>query len=420
MLRNSRRRAALALVAVLAGCEASDTTPCYCGRVADAVTGRPINGAFVTVGTGVERSDYLGRFRLPPAGVALRVRAYGYLRAEVAPAAVNETTPILLRPFAPKALYLSIFGVGEKPLRESALRLIRETELNALVIDVKGDRGFVGFRSAVPLAREAGAQKTITIRNLPALVHDLHARGVYLIARVVVFKDDKLANARPDLAAKTAQGAVWKDREGLAWTNPFNPAVWNYNIDIAIEAARAGFDEIQFDYVRFPDRYGLAYGGANTQARRVGAIGHFLSLARARLAPYDVFLAADIFGYVAWNPNDTYIGQQIESLAKVVDYVSPMLYPSGFQFGIPGYRNPVQHPREVVLSTLDIAQRRTALPAVRFRPWLQAFPDYAFGGRIGGAEIRTQIDAAEQFGSDGWMLWNPRNVYTRQGLKARH
>lgn len=411
--------AALAVLAVMLGGAASDTSPCYCGRVVDAVTGRPINGAFVTSGHGVERTDYMGRFRLPRVGVTLGARAYGYGRAEAPAASVDEKTPILLQRFTPRALYLSVFGIGDRALRASALRLIRDTELNALVIDLKGDRGYVPYRSGVALAREVGAQKAITIKDLPALVRELHAKGIYLIARIVVFKDDRLARAQPERAVKTAQGAVWIDREGLAWTNPFDAAVWKYNTDIAVEAARAGFDEIQFDYVRFPDRYGLAYGGRNTEARRVAAISGFLAQARARLAPYNVFVAADVFGYVAWNKNDTYIGQKIESLAKVADYVSLMLYPSGFQFGIPGYPNPVQHPREVVRDTLDIAQRRTGLPPLRFRPWLQAFPDYAFGGRMGGAEIRAQIDAAEAFGSGGWMLWNPRNVYSAQGLKAR-
>ncbi len=410
----------VAILAALVGCGSSDNSPCYCGRIADGTTGAPINGAFITTGNGVERSDYMGRFRLPRTGMMLRVRAYGYQRAELSTAAVDEETVIRLQRFTPKALYLSVFGIADRALRESALRLIRDTELNALVIDVKGDRGYVAYRSAIPLAREIGAQKVVTIKDLPALVQDLHARGIYLIARIVVFKDDLLARARPALAVKTPYGAVWRDREGLGWADPFELAAWEYNIAIAVEAARAGFDEIQFDYVRFPDTIGLAYSKPNTELNRVTAIDTFLALARGRLVPYNVFLAADFFGYVAWNENDTLIGQRIEDLAAVLDYLCPMLYPSGFQFGIPGYPNPVQHPHAVVHNTLDVAQRRAGLPGVRFRPWLQAFRDYAFGGgRFGAAEIRMQIDAAEQFGSDGWMLWNPHNVYSGGGLRPR-
>ena len=139
---------------------------------------------------------------------------------------------------------------------------------------------------------------------------------------------------------------------------------------------------------------------------------------RRRLIPYNVFLSVDIFGYVCWNLDDTGIGQRLEELAPSVDYISPMLYPSAFQYGIPGYANPVENPHEVVYRSLEKARQRTGLPSIRFRPWLQAFHDYAFDRRLFGAsEIRAQIDAAERFGSDGWMLWNPHNTYSIVGLK---
>jgi len=147
------------------------------------------------------------------------------------------------------------------------------------------------------------------------------------------------------------------------------------------------------------------------------AIAGFLAEARKRLIPYNVFLAADIFGYICWNRDDTGIGQRLEELAPHVDYLSPMLYPSGFQFGIPGYRNPVAHVDKIVALSLHQAARRTGLPPVRFRPWLQAFKDYAFDRRhFTASEIRAQIEAAEHFGAGGWMLWNPRNVYSGEGL----
>lgn len=390
----------------------------YGGTVFDAATGKPIEGAFVTLGNSVVRTAPNGKFRIDGSGDKLGIRAYGYLRREVAASALANGAPILLEPFLPKALYLSFYGIGDKQLRESALSLIRETELNALVIDIKGDRGKVSFRSSTSLAAEVGAQKIITIKNLDALLGELHAKGIYAIARIVVFKDDPLASARPDLAIRTSKGAVWKDHEGLAWCNPASKTVWDYNIDLAVEAARAGFDEIQFDYVRFPDAPGLTYPMPNTEENRVAAISGFLSEARKRLIPYNVFLAADIFGYVVWNSNDTHIGQKLENLAAVLDYMSLMLYPSGFQFGIPGYLNPVHHPREVVHLSLQKAKQRTGLPAMRFRPWLQAFRDYAFDRTPFGAEqIRVQIEAADNFGSDGWMLWNPHNIYLRDGLR---
>lgn len=380
----------------------------------------PVKDALITLGNEVERTNESGEFRIDGAGGKLGIRADGYSRAEVAADTVTGNAPILLKPFKPKALYLSFYGIGDRKLRESALALIQDTEVNALVIDVKGDRGMVAFKSSSPIAKKVGAQKIITIRDLPAMVSDMHKKGVYLIARIVVFKDNPLAQAEPRFAVKTKSGAIWKDREGLAWTDPCNKAVWAYNIDVAVEAARAGFDEIQFDYVRFPDAPGLAFAMPNTRFNRVSAITGFLAEARARLAPYNTFLAADFFGYVPWNLNDTSIGQDMAYLAAVLDTMSPMLYPSGFKFGIPGYLNPVRHPREIIYLSLEQAKKRTGLPGIRFRPWLQAFRDYAFGGvPFTGREIRTQIDAAENSGSNGWMLWNPNNLYTRNGLKPK-
>ncbi|HLM13714.1 MAG TPA: putative glycoside hydrolase, partial [Reyranella sp.] len=193
---------------------------------------------------------------------------------------------------------------------------------------------------------------------------------------------------------------------------------WDYTLSVAEEAAAAGFDEIQFDYIRFPDTGGLAFANASDENGRVAAITGFLREARKRLVPYNVFTAMDSFGYVCWNQNDTGIGQRLEDLATAVDIISPMLYPSGFQFGIPGYRNPVQNSYEIVHLSLEECKRRTANTAVRYRPWLQAFTDYAFGGKVFGAdEIAKQTKASRDAGSDGWMLWNPRNVYTTNEIK---
>jgi hypothetical protein len=386
------------------------------GQIVDAATGRPIAGASVTSEGDVVQTDAQGVFRTD-AGEVLRLRAPGYRRRDV-PAA-GLTPLIALEPLAPKALYLSVYGVGASALREPALRLIAETELNAVVIDVKGDRGLVPYRSAVPLAAQVGAQQVITVTDPTALVAGLRQKGIYTIARIVVFKDDPLARGRPHLAVKNHAGHVWRDREQLAWTDPFLPEVRDYNLALAVEAARYGFDEIQFDYVRFPDATGLVYAQSSTLDSRVRAIEGFLAEARQRLVPYNVFIAADVFGYVCWNRGDTGIGQTLETLVAHLDYLSPMLYPSSFQFGIPGYRNPVAHPSEIVALSLARAAERTGLPPARFRPWIQAFPDYAFDRRpFHGREIRAQIDAAERFGASGWMLWNPHNVYSREGLRT--
>ncbi len=155
------------------------------------------------------------------------------------------------------------------------------------------------------------------------------------------------------------------------------------------------------------------------QESRAPAITSFLMEARQKLTAYNVFLSADVFGYICWNTGDTGIGQKIGDLAAALDYISPMLYPSGFTFGIPKYRDPVEHPYEIVRFSLDRARERTKLDPKRFRPWLQGFADYAFDKRrFGETEIQAQIEAAQSFGSDGWLLWNPRNLYAADSLRA--
>ena len=389
------------------------------GRVVDFFTGKPVKGALVTSNNDVVLTDENGVFTVNTVLSKLAVRAPGYGRTEETILPLDSLPQeIRLIPFTPKALYLSFYGIGDRSLRESAVKLIDETELNTLVIDVKGDKGMIPYKSSIPLAAEVGAQKIITVREMANLMKSLKAKGIYTIARIVVFKDNLLASARPDWAIKTQGGETWRDRENLAWVDPFNKEVWDYNINIAVEAAQYGFDEIQFDYVRFPDASGPQFSTANTEENRVKAISGFLMESRRRLTPYNVFLSADIFGYVCWNLNDTKIGQRLEDIVAHVDYVCPMLYPSGFQYGIPGYRNPVANPYEIVYLSLKRAQERTNLPSHRFRPWLQAFRDYAFDGRhFNDKEIMGEVRAAEGFGSHGWMLWNPRNCYSSAGLK---
>jgi len=389
------------------------------GQVIDSDSGKPIKSAMVTVGNDVTLTDENGKFTVQGQAAMIGFRAYGYRRSTmtVPESSGSAAFNVGLKPIRPKALYLTNYGIGDRSLRGNALKLINETELNSLVIDVKGDRGMITYKSNIPLAEDISAQKLVIVKDIKGLLTALKERGIYTIARIVVFKDNVLGAARPDLAIKTASGQLWRDREGIIWMDASKKEVWDYNIDIAEEAARNGFDEIQFDYVRFPDEKGPRFSMENTEANRVNAISGFLQEARRRLIPYNVFLSADIFGYVAWNLNDTKIGQRLDCIAASVDYLALMLYPSGFQFGIPGYTNPVEHPYEIISRTLESAQQRSGLPAVRFRPWLQGFRDYAFDKRIfAGPEIRTQINAADSFGAGGWMIWNPRNVYLAQGL----
>jgi len=186
---------------------------------------------------------------------------------------------------------------------------------------------------------------------------------------------------------------------------------------------RKGFDEVQFDYVRFPTDGRLSaarYSKPNTRETRLPTIAAFLERARRELGPMGAFVAADLFGYTAFNENDTDIGQRIEELSPYLDYICPMVYPSGYHKGIPGYRNPVEQPYRVVHESVRLIRQRAAHTQARVRPWIQDFRDYAFDRRpFGVAEIRAQIKGADDAGGVGWMLWNPRNDYTGAALRAK-
>ena len=418
LLKSCTVIAALVIATLFANPYATAVT----GIVLDEQTLNPVPGAIVTSAAGVTRADERGRFEADQPGPTIAARAPGYLRAQTGVIAGQPIT-LTLTPFRPKAVYLSVFGITSSTLRDEATSLSQTTAINALVIDAKGDRGLTPYRSAARDAIGATAQlkeHAPLMQDFPALLAELHRQHLYLIARIVVFKDDPLADAHPDWTVRDANGKPWRDREDLQWMDPFSHEVWQHNLDVAEEAARMGFDEIQFDYVRFPDASGLRFALPNTRGNRTAAIVGFLQAARARLAPYNVFVSADIFGYVCWNLDDTAIGQQIEVLGAPLDYISPMLYPSGFTWGLPGCTNPVADPGQIVRRSLAEAVQRTKLPGVRFRPWLQAFRDYAFDHRaFDAAAIRAQVDAADAVGTDGWMLWNPRNHYEPDTLPRR-
>ena len=423
-LNDTAGRIALAIALMIPFITVANTATVR-GKVVDAKSGAPIVGAFITFGEAVVQTDESGGFIATGARQTIGVRAWGYDRLEM-PVAPSTTTDvpgveIRLMPFTPKSLYLSFWGVASKPLTQGVLDLIATTEVNSLVIDVKGDRAMVAHRSAVPLAAQVGAQKAITMPDMKGLVASMKAKGIYTIARIVVFKDELLAAARPAITVRTASGEIYRDKENLMWVDPNFREVWEYNIAIAVEAAAAGFDEIQFDYVRFPDTTGIVFSKPNTEAQRVATIAGFLAEARKRLYPHNVYISADVFGYLCWAKGDLQIGQTLESIGAEVDYLAPMLYPSGFGDGIPGARNPVALPYDIVHRSLVQARDRTGFAPVRFRPWLQAFRDYGFDKRpFNGPEIRAQIKGAEDFGASGWMLWNPRNMYRADGLHSRN
>jgi len=397
-------------------------SPTVTGRVLDA-DGNALPGASVVV-RGIEvRTDAEGSFtveRVPPEA-SLIVKMPGFERVRVPP--TKGRVDVALRPQAIKAAYLTYYGIGDRGIRNRVLELADRTELNAVVIDVKGDRGWILYKTGIAQALAAGAQGPATLRDFDALMADLKARGIYTIARIVVFKDNVLATARPDLAIIDARtGKPWVDREKLAWLDPFREEVWDYNIAIAREAVQRGFDEVQFDYVRFPTDGKLSvarYSRPNNRQTRLPAITAFLAKARREIGASGAFLAADLFGYTAFNENDTDIGQRIEELAPHLDYICPMVYPSGYHKGIPGHPNPVLVPGKVVHESVRLIRKRAEGTVAQVRPWLQDFRDYAFGRRIfGTVEVQAQIHGSEEAGGSGWMLWNPRNRYTGAALRA--
>jgi peptidoglycan/xylan/chitin deacetylase (PgdA/CDA1 family) len=343
-------------------------------------------------------------------------------------AATDTPTPKVWPTGYVKGLYITYYGLGSETHREHVKQLLETTELNALVMDIKGDRGFIPYATQVQLVADIGANRKPMIEDWPAWMQWFKERNIYTIARLVVFKDEPLALARPEWAVTdAATGEVWRDREGLGWADPTRPEVWDYNIALAVEAAQMGFDEIQFDYVRFPSDGSVkkaAYSVEDvTEEIRVEAIAGFLAAARAALAPYPVKLAADVFGQTAWhNRDDMGIGQRIEAIAPYLDVLSPMLYPSTFADGIPKhpqYRNAIEFPFEVYnLSTQRAVDRLKAInPTLEIRPWVQDFPDYAFDRRTyTPTEIRAQMEGSRQAGGRGWMLWDPRVKFTPQAL----
>jgi hypothetical protein len=284
------------------------------------------------------------------------------------------------------------------------------------VIDAKSDNSLISYPTQVPLAQDVGAAKP-SIENFSEIMAQFKEQQIYTIARLVTFKDDLFAKNYPEYAVKTkGSQELWRDGEGLSWGDPFLTPVWNYNLQLAVEVAQLGFDEIQFDCLRFPttSQFGEPdFSQDVTRETRVSAITSFLSAARGQLSPFGVKVAADIFGYACWRKDDTLIGQDIERLAQQVDVLCPVLYPSTFNKGIPGYKNAIEHPYEVVYRSAERAIKRINGSGCKVRPWIQDFPDYSFDHRVyGKTEIQQQIKGCFDSGSDGFMVWNPQVKYT--------
>ncbi len=336
---------------------------------------------------------------------------------------VQPALPSLLpSPASVKALYLNAWAFASSRLWQ-LLRLADETEINAFVVDVKDDTGCLLYPSSVPTAQRVGANLCARARDARARLDTLLAHGIYPIARIVVAKDPLLAEHKPQWSVHLADGELWRDRIGSAWVDAYNDSVWVYAAELAREALRMGFAEVQFDYVRFPDEPRERLATAVFPARRRGdsprlAVHRNIRVLKSLIAPLGAPVTFDIFGLTASATDDMGIGQVWEDFSSVADVVLPMVYPSHYRAGAYGFAWPNGQPYRIVRRALEEALGRSRAPdAAAIRPYLQAFTLGRRLPRYTPVEIREEIRAAEELGLRSWVLWNPRSVYQRAALR---
>ena len=323
-----------------------------------------------------------------------------------------------------KALYVNAWAFGSPKLWH-LVRLADSTEINAFVVDVKDDTGCLLYDSEVKVAQQIGATRCIRARDARARMDTLREHHIYLIARIVVAKDPLLAERRPQWSVQQRDvGGLWRDRIGSAWVDAYNDSVWIYAAQLAEEAVHMGFDEVQFDYVRFPDEPREAMATAIFPSRRQGetqraAVRASVAMLVRRLEPLGVPVTFDIFGLTSSATGDMGIGQVWEDFTSVADVVLPMVYPSHYYRGSYGYARPNANPYAIVRNALReaIERSRPQAKSAVIRPFLQAFTLGRRLPRYTPHEIREQIRAAEELGLESWVLWNPRSVYQRDSLR---
>lgn len=311
--------------------------------------------------------------------------------------------------------------LGDVNKLEKALGICEATEINALVIDVKNDSGVVAWNSDIGIVNRIGSNASAPFKNYEKLINYLKEKNIYRIARIVAFKDPYFAEVESNHAILLKSGGVYKDYSGKMWVNPFDEYVWKYLLAISKEAALRGFEEIQYDYVRFPDdakTYNpiTEFPGRNGRDKDEG-IEDFLKYAKSELAPYNVYMSADVFGIIthSWDDKPEDIGQTWRKIASQADYVCPMVYPSHYGTGLYGFNVPDQHPYEIVRLALQEAIEKNAAqksPGI-IRPWVQGFDATWVKGHIkyDADTISTQMIAAQELGIDEYIIWNSTNTY---------
>ncbi len=314
-----------------------------------------------------------------------------------------------------RGIYLTTHSFSERKIRE-VRHYTQYADINAAVMHVKDPHGFLYWQSQHPVALAMGAVKGRG--RLEKAVSALKSHGVWTIAKLDLFQDTLLAQQHPDMAVlDTETDAPWRNKNELCWTNPYNLRVWEYNIALAKELVALGFDEIQFDYIRFPsdgDLKRIKYRKGLGAQSKVKTIGTFLKTAKEALHPLGATISVDLFGLVAWKKDDFGVGQRIEEIAPHVDAICPMLYPSHFPKGFLGKDNPGAFPKEIMSKSVQRLLARTSTP---IRPWIQGFwytPE----------EIVAQIEGVMQAGVKEWLVWNPASNYERMyaacALRSEH
>lgn len=377
------------------------------GRVVDA-EGAGVEGAVVTAGSAAATTDSEGQFQIRGAERGdVEVSRPAWMPASIEWSGGQGEVTIQVEPFTARAVHIS--GEAARDRLEEFMTMALDTELNSLMVDLKDETGQVWFDTSNETAGEMGA--AVAAYDLSSLVERAHQDGLYVIGRLVVFNDPVAAIRRPDMAVwDTAANAPFSS-QGQYFLDPTDPEARKYGMDLAIEACEAGVDEIQFDYVRFPDDRPeeIAFDAGVSTDTRVSTISSFLQDAVAALHPMGCAVGADVFGFLTTAEGDGGIGQRWEDIAQIVDVISPMVYPSHYGPDWFGYENPNDHPGPVVARALEDGMARLPRKVV-VRPWLQ---DFGYNS----SQVRDQIEVAESFGL-GWMLWNAQSDVTTDALRG--
>lgn len=347
--------------------------------------------------------------------------------ATSSPAVSADPVSHLATPNPLKALYMTACTASERRLRGNVLANFDNTELNAIVIDIKDYTGTDSYAST-SMQSGAGIGHGCRIRDLAGFIASLHARGIYVIGRVTVFQDPLYASLHPDLAiqSKSRPGSPWRDKNGLAYLDPSAKPYWDYIVGIGREAYGIGVDELNFDYIRFPSDGNLSdmsftWSAGKPKAEAVTSFFRYLREQFSSTTPDMVngglpVLSADLFGLTTTAEDDMGIGQLLTHALPYFDYVAPMVYPSHFASGYIGFAKPAQHPYDVIHYSMDKAASR-ALQAstspAKLRPWIQAFD---LGAIYTPAMVRSEMQATYDAGLSSWMLWNAGSAYTRDYL----